>query len=176
VTIRAAGPLAGPASAVPGIHAELLATMPALRGYANSLARHREDAEDLLQDGVLRMLGAADRFVPGSSFRAWAFTILRHRFLNDCVRRRARFVSLDAEDVPLAITAAVQSERLELLDLHRQFATLPAPAQRVLMLAAEGESSYLAIACRDGCAVGTIKSRVHRARAQLRERLHAACN
>jgi RNA polymerase sigma-70 factor (ECF subfamily) len=150
--------------------------MPALRGYANSLARHREDAEDLLQDGVLRMLGAADRFVPGSSFRAWAFTILRNRFLNDCVRRRARFVSLDAQEVPLAITIAVQSQRLELRDLHRQFAMLPAPAQRVLVLAAQGESSYLAIARQDGCAVGTVKSRVHRARAQLRDRLHAACH
>ena len=166
-----------PRPAIPAgwdFHAELLAVLPALRGYARSLARHREDADDLVQDSVSRMLAAADRFTPGTSFRGWSFTILRNRFLSDCLVRRRRFVSLDEQDPQAHSTHAAQAERLELRDLRRQFAQLSTPAQRVLTLAADGCTTYEVIARHDGCAVGTIKSRVHRARAELRGRLHAA--
>lgn len=155
---------------------ELDAVRPALMAYARALARHREDAEDLFQDCVVRLLGACASFAPGSCFRAWAFTILRNRFLSDCVVRRRRFVSLDAEQWPEVSVGATQSHQLEVADLWRQFATLSAPARRLLILAAEGEAPYQAIAQADGCALGTVKSRVHRARAQLRERIAADCH
>ncbi len=147
--------------------------LPALMGYARSLARHREDAEDLFQDSVVRLLASSERFVPGTCFRALAFTIMRNRFLSDCVVRRKRVVSLDAEDVPEPCVAAAQSHRMEVLDLGRQFASLSAAARRMLLLASEGGAPYEAIARADGCALGTVKSRVHRARAQLHQRIAA---
>lgn len=163
----------GPPDHSPDFIEELASVLPALMGYARSLARHREDGEDLFQDGVVRLLASSEHFVPGTCFRAWAFTILRNRFLSDCVVRRRRFVSLDAKERPEPFVEASQSHRMEVVELGRQFASLSAAARRMLLLASEGGAPYAAIARADGCALGTVKSRVHRARAQLRERIAA---
>lgn len=156
------------------IAGQLLAVMPSLTGYARSLAGNRADSDDLVQDAVVSMLAAAARFEPGTNFRAWAFTILRNRFLSEFVVKRRRTVCIDDVDLAFASTRATQSDGLECADLHRHFAELPAEAQALLALAADGATPYDSIAARDGSAVGTVKSRVHRARAQLRRRLDAA--
>lgn len=156
------------------IAGELLAVMPALTGYARSLASNRADSDDLVQDAVVSMLAAAARFEPGTSFRGWAFTILRNRFLSEFVVKRRRTVCIDDVDLAFASTRATQSDGLECDDLRRHFAELPAEAQALLALAADGATPYDQIALRDGSAVGTVKSRVHRARAQLRRKLDTA--
>ena len=162
-------------SAAPSVIAEeLLAVMPALTGYARFLAANRADSDDLVQDAVVNMLSASARFEPGTNFRAWAFTILRNRFLSEFVVKRRRNVCIDDVDMAFACTRPTQSDRLECEDLRRHVAGLSPAAQHLLALAAEGSISYDEIAARDGSAVGTVKSRVHRARAQLRRRLNAA--
>jgi RNA polymerase sigma-70 factor (ECF subfamily) len=156
------------------IAGELLAVMPALTGYARALAGNRADSDDLVQDAMVSMLAAAARFEQGTNFRAWAFTILRNRFLSDFVVKRRRTICIDDVDLAFASTRATQADGLECEDLRRHFAELPAEAQALLALAADGATPYDEIAARDGSAVGTVKSRVHRARAQLRRRLDAA--
>jgi RNA polymerase sigma-70 factor (ECF subfamily) len=148
--------------------------MPALTGYARFLAGNRADSDDLVQDATVNMLAAAARFQPGTNFRAWAFTILRNRFLSAVVPRRRRMVCIDDVDLASVCTRATQSDGLEFDDLRRHVAQLPAPAQALLALAADGSTPYDRIAARDGSAVGTVKSRVHRARAKLRRKLDIA--
>ena len=70
------------------IESDLLACLPDLRAYARSLTRNRHDADDLVQDAVVRMLHSAERYQAGTNFKAWAFTILRNRFLNEFVAKR----------------------------------------------------------------------------------------
>jgi len=163
-----------PAPAPSVIADELSAVLPALRRYAYLLTRSRADSEDVVQDAAVNMLAAAARFEPGTNFRAWAFTILRNRFLSAFVVRRRRTVCLDDVDLAFACTRATQSDGIEFDDLRRHVAHLPAAAQALLALAADGSMRYDEIAARDGSAVGTVKSRVHRARAQLRRKLDAA--
>lgn len=161
------------ASVCPSMQARVIGVLPDLRRYAQSLARHRENGEDLVQDSVVRMLAAADRFDPDTNLRAWAFTIMRNLFLSNCRSPRSRLLCLDDVESGLAGTPPAQTRGLELADLRGQLALLPHAARSQLALAAEGRT-YQALALADGCAVGTVKSRVHRARAALRRQLSAA--
>ncbi len=153
------------------IHDLLVALLPNLRAYARFLTGNRHDADDLVQDTAVRLLAAADRFQPGTNFRAWAFTAMRNRFLNEFVAKRRNHASLDAMDVELGAVAPDQTHGLELQDLARQLMRLPAEHRSILALAADGSLSYEEIAAVSGCAVGTVKSRVHRARAALQRLL-----
>jgi RNA polymerase sigma-70 factor (ECF subfamily) len=156
------------------IHDALVALLPNLRAYARFLTGNRHDADDLVQDTALRLLGAADRFVPGTNFKAWAFTVMRNRFLNEFVAKRRDTRPLDAMPEDFAPLLPTQAHGLELADLVRQFMRL-GPEQRSLLALAAGERlPYEEIAAISGCAVGTVKSRVHRARARLAEMLRDA--
>jgi RNA polymerase sigma-70 factor (ECF subfamily) len=156
------------------IDSELIGLLPNLRAYARFLTGNRHDADDLVQDTVVRLLGAADRFVPGTNFKAWAFTVLRNRFLNEFVAKRRPTCALeDVADQFLSL-APVQTHQMEMGDLAREFSRLPEEYRSVLALAVGEQLSYEEIAGILQCAVGTVKSRVHRARAALQRRLKAA--
>lgn len=99
----------------------LFAVLPSLQGYARALTRNHHDSEDLVQDSIARILAAADRFQPGTNFRAWAFTILRNRFLNAYVASKRRLVGLDDLDLDVASIPPTQMLGLELQDLQRPF-------------------------------------------------------
>ena len=152
----------------------LFAVLPSLRGYARALTRNHHDSEDLIQDSIARILAAAGRFQPGTSFRAWAFTIVRNRFLSAYVTSKRRLVCMDDVDLDVASTAPTQMQGLELQDLQRQFELLPIKAQFVLRFAAEEAVPYATMAKESGCTVNTIKSRVHRARAAMRKQMLSA--
>lgn len=156
------------------VHDLLIALLPNLRAYARFLTGNRHDADDLVQDTALRLVAAADRFVPGTNFRAWAFTTMRNRFLNEFVAKRRGMRSLEEMDVDFAAVAAGQTHGLELRDLARVIMRLPAEQRSVLALAAGEKLSYEEIAAISGCAVGTVKSRVHRARQALQRLLDEA--
>jgi len=156
------------------IHDQLIALLPNLRAFARFLTGNRHDADDLVQDTALRLLGAADRFVPGTNFKAWAFTVMRNRYLNEFVAKRRNTQPIDDMDDDFAPVLPTQAHGLELRDLARQFMRL-SPDQRALLALAAGEKmSYEEIAAISGCAVGTVKSRVHRARAALSKMLRDA--
>ncbi|MCG7361021.1 sigma-70 family RNA polymerase sigma factor [Roseomonas sp. ACRSG] len=149
------------------IQDDLIACLPDLRAYARSLTRNRHDADDLVQDTVVRIMNSADRFQPGTNFKAWAFTILRNRFLNEFVAKRKQTREMDDAEMEQVPTSARQEEGLELADFQRIFHKLPEDHRSILALVAGSGLAYEDVAKVLDCAVGTVKSRVHRARMAL---------
>ncbi len=148
-------------------HAKLTAAIPHLRAFGRSLCGCREMADDLSQETLLKAWAAREHFVAGTSFHAWTFTILRNVYFGQI--RRQRFVG-DYDEVEaerLLNTPATQQSGLQATDVLRAMATLPANQREVLILAAVGHVSYEEMAEICGVAIGTIKSRIARARSAL---------
>jgi len=147
---------------------DLIGHIPRLRAFACRLtAGDRDLADDLVQHSLIKAMQAERTFTPGSNLGAWLFTILRNTFCNHVGSRRAK-VEVHGEDLErLAWTPPTQEGRLETIAFRRAFRQL-APAHReVLVLSILQGHSYESIATRCGCRVGTVKSRVNRARAHL---------
>jgi RNA polymerase sigma factor (sigma-70 family) len=122
----------------------LIEMLPALRRYAWSLTRHRQNSEDLVQDAMVRMLAAEQRFQPGTDFKRWSFTVLRNLFLSGVRSKRGRQISLDDADLDAACTQADQSDGLELQDLQRRTAR---KATRISACAPVARSARSRAAC-----------------------------
>lgn len=150
----------------------LVELIPHLRAFARSLTGgDREFADDLVQDTLVKSMTAEQQFQPGTNLRAWLFTILRNTFCSQVGRKR-RQVELADEDLErLATTAAPQEGRLEAVAFCRAFKRLSPVHREVLVLSVIHGMPYEAIAAQCGCEVGTVKSRVNRARAQLKAML-----
>lgn len=148
-------------------HVVLTDSVPHLRAFARSLCGNRDTADDLTQETLLRAWNARDHFAAGTSFKAWTFTILRNVYYGQI--RRMRFVAHYDEDEAerLLHTPATQESCLEATDVLRAMVLLPTAQREVLILAAVGNVSYEEMAEICGVAVGTIKSRIARARAAL---------
>ena len=158
---------ARPASAGgPSFHEQLVAILPRLRVQAVSMTRNRADADDLVQAAVSNALAAQHSFTPGTNFGAWMFRILRNRFLSDIRRRRD---TCDMDNAPSEALArpAAQEDNLALRELRRRLTDLPPDHRTALMLVTVQGMSYEEAAEVMGCAVGTAKCRVFRARRQL---------
>ncbi len=149
----------------------------ALYRMALRLTGNAADAEDLAQDAVIEALRAFPRFQPGTRFDRWVYRIMSHTFI-DRVRRRRRhpIVSLDAPDRP-SLPAAEPSPEEQALSTERQamvreaMATLPAEFRLAVVLVDLEGLSYEEAAAAMRCALGTVRSRLHRGRLLLRERL-----
>lgn len=146
---------------------ELTEVIPHLRAFARGLCGRPDMADDLVQEAMMKAWAAQERFEPGTSMRAWTFVILRNAYLTDM--RRNRFRGEYDENVAERILTAPadQEEPLHLSDMHRALLTLPPERREALLLVGAGGFSYEEAATICGCAVGTIKSRVGRARAAL---------
>jgi RNA polymerase sigma-70 factor (ECF subfamily) len=146
--------------------AQVVAILPKLRVQALALTRHRAAAEDLVQDAVCNALSAQDSFIPGTNFAAWMHRILRNRFISNLRKRRD---TTDIDDVPSSVfaTDAPHEDRLALKELSKAMGRLPADQREALTMIVVHGMSYEALADATGCAVGTAKSRVFRARRQL---------
>ncbi len=142
---------------------------PELRAYGRRVLGSPDVADDLVQETMVRALEKRGCFRSGTNLRAWAFTILRNLACDRGRRlqRRGPHVPLEGEDLPLA-SRPTQDQRLQQEDFGRRFRRL-SPQQRWILLRVgpDGES-HAAIAARLGISVGTVKSRVSRARARLR--------
>jgi RNA polymerase sigma-70 factor, ECF subfamily len=143
--------------------------IPSLRRYGRSLTGSADRADDLVQDCLERAVARFGQFQPGTDLRAWLFTIL-HNVHCDQARRRARQgIQIPLEDCDhLLRLPARQSQSLELRDLHRAFRSLSPEHQRILLLAGVEGFSCEETAQILGVAVGTVKSRLSRARENLR--------
>ena len=160
---------------------EALAHADALYNLARYLTGRDEGAEDLVQETFARALGAADRFAAGTNLKAWLFRILRNTFL-DGARRRRREPARETRDLeeaagapPLdgALRGDAELDRLRTVvgeEIEEALMTLSEDGRTVVLLDLEGLSEA-EIAGVLGCAAGTVKSRLSRARAALRERL-----
>lgn len=150
---------------------ELVAHLPELRAFARGLTRDAASADDLVQETVMKAWANLDKFQVGTNLRAWLFTIQRNTFYSLVRRRR-----WEAED-PDGIHAARLTQRPEqdgamnFRDLSEALATLPHEQREALTLVGAAGLSYEEAAAICECAIGTVKSRVNRARARLLELL-----
>ena len=162
------------------VAAEIVDLQPRLYRFARSLTADPEEASDLAQETTVRALGALRSFTPGTNLRAWLFRILRNVHLN---RRRA--ARLHSEPIPLEVAQAeavfarggmraVEHEVLVRADVQAvlaAFRRLPERYAAPLYLTAIAERSYAEVATELGIPLGTVMSRVHRARQLLLARL-----
>jgi RNA polymerase sigma-70 factor (ECF subfamily) len=150
---------------------ELIALIPFLRAFSRSLCGDRDLAEDLAQDALAKARRAQRSYQPGSNLKAWLFTILRHEHLS--YRRRA-WRQAGWDETKAAEIPGIPNEQnwtAELSDVGRAIFELPFEQREALILVGVGGFSYEEAAQIGNVAVGTIKSRVYRARATLEERL-----
>ena len=148
---------------------DLIELLPSLRAFARSLAHNPAQADDLVQDTLVKALANVDRFEPGTNLRAWLFTILRNHYYSQL--RKAKREVEDAEG-RLAARLSVRPEQdgsVDLEDFKIAFQQLQPDHREVLTLVGASGCSYEEAAEICGCAVGTIKSRVNRARRKLTE-------
>jgi RNA polymerase sigma-70 factor (ECF subfamily) len=148
------------------VTASLLEILPDMRAFARSLTREKTHADDVVQDATVRALTSAHLYSPGTNFKAWMFTIIRHCFYND-MRTSQRFTALP-ENLSEKGGAGDQEVNLELCDFRRAFWELSPEHREILTLIGPSDLSYDEAAIVCDCAVGTVKSRVSRARAELR--------
>jgi len=157
------------ATAEASIKDGILEVLPSLRAYAISLVRNIEQADDLVQETILRAWHKQGSFQPGTNLNAWLFTILRNQFHSQYRKKKREVEDVDGTYASQLKCAPEQIHKIEMHDLNAALQQLP-PDQReaLLLVAAEGLSYEEAAEICD-TAVGTIKSRVNRARTRLAE-------
>jgi RNA polymerase sigma-70 factor (ECF subfamily) len=146
---------------------DVIALIPALRAFAWSLSHNASDADDLVQDTLIKAWSHRDRFEPGTNLRAWMFTILRNTYYTAAIRRR-REVSDETGKYAATLTAAASQDwSVALSSLQAALQQLPDEHREALILVGAIGMTYEEAAEICGCALGTIKSRVNRARTRL---------
>jgi RNA polymerase sigma-70 factor, ECF subfamily len=146
-------------------HDQLISFMPKMRVWALALTRNRSAADDLTQDVATKVLVAQNCFIPGTNFAAWVHRIMINHFISS-VRSKREFT--DSDNLPDVPVAASHEDRTALRELGWALERLPADQREALSMIVLQERSYEDAAEQTGCAIGTLKSRVHRARLQLR--------
>lgn len=146
---------------------ELPTHLPALRAFAISLTRDATQADDLVQDTIVKAWSNFDKFAPGSNLRAWLFTILRNTFFS--AKRKTRREVPDPDGIHTAglYEKPAHDGRLALADFRTAFDKLSPEQREVLILVGASGFSYEEAAEMTGVAVGTVKSRANRARQKL---------
>jgi RNA polymerase sigma-70 factor (ECF subfamily) len=149
------------------LRSDLLAAVPHLRAFAISLTNNPDRADDLVQDTLVRAWANIDRFEQGTNLTAWLFTILRNLFRSEYRKRKREVEDADGSFAARLKTQPDQQAHLDYEDFRRALGRLPVEQREALLLVAAQGMSYeeAAVVCR--VAVGTIKSRVNRARFRL---------
>ena len=146
---------------------ELAEVVPHLRAFARGLCGRPDMADDLVQETMLKAWAAQDRFEPGTSMRAWTFVILRNVYLTEMRRNRFRGDYDETVAERVLVESPSQEEPIHLDDMRRALMALPEERREALLLVGAGGFSYEEAAEICQCPVGTIKSRVGRARATI---------
>jgi RNA polymerase sigma-70 factor, ECF subfamily len=155
----------------PSIRDVMLAAIPSLRAFAISLSGSVDRADDLVQETVMRAMASIDLFAPGTNMAAWLVTILRNLFRSQYRKRRREVEDPDGSYQASLKAPPEQFGRLEFKELVEALAKLPHLQREALLLVAASGFSYDEAAAICGIAVGTVKSRVSRARQLLAELL-----
>lgn len=150
--------------------AELYEVLPALRRFALSLTRNEDRADDLVQDSVERALLKSEYFEPGTNLRSWIFTVCRRVFLNQIRKQKSRGVSVELDDAPQVklAEAAPQDGALAFSEMAGHFERLPLRDKVVLSLVVIEGMKYEEAATLLDVPVGTVRSRLSRARSRLK--------
>ena len=150
---------------------DMVALVPQLHTFARSLCRDGVRADDLVQEALMRAINNIQRFKPGTNLKAWLFTIVRNEHYSQLRRGKFEAQGMDIELLPEPSVPPDHDGKLELRDLNRALAALSPGQRTALILVSVSGFSYEEAAEICGCAVGTIKSRVARARETLLEML-----
>jgi RNA polymerase sigma-70 factor (ECF subfamily) len=146
---------------------DVVELIPALRAFAWSLSHNGSDADDLVQDTLIKAWTNRDKFEPGTNLRAWLFTILRNTYYTHVLRRRREVRDEQGEYAGALKTPATQDWSMAMRSLQLALQQLPPEHREALILVGAAGLSYEEAAEICGCALGTIKSRVNRARNRL---------
>ena len=146
---------------------EVVALIPALRAFAWSLSHNGSDADDLVQDTLIKAWTNREKFEPGTNLRAWLFTILRNTYYTNVLRRRREVRDEAGEYAATLRTPPTQDWSVAMRALQGALQQLPDEHREALILVGAAGLSYEEAAEICNCALGTIKSRVNRARARL---------
>ena len=156
------------------LRASLLNAIPHLRAFAISLTGKVDQADDLVQEAIMRGLSHLDSFTPGTDLQAWLFTILRNLFYTSLRKRRREVEDPDGVIAGMLSTAPEQHGRLDLNDLRTALGRLSVEQREALLLVGAEGMSYEEAAAICEVNIGTIKSRINRARTRLAELLDVA--
>jgi len=152
----------------------MLALIPSLRAFAFSLCSSFERADDLVQETLLKAWQNLDKFEEGTNLRAWLFTILRNAYFSELRKRRREVEDVDGKKTASLSVAPAQQDHVDMQDFHEALKLLPADQREALVLVGAAGMSYEEAAEVAQCAIGTIKSRVNRARTKLTDMLGLA--
>jgi RNA polymerase sigma-70 factor (ECF subfamily) len=148
---------------------DLIEHLPRLRRYARALTGDAGRADDLVQDTLERALAKLDRWQPGSDLRAWLFTLMHNLFVSQLRARRPQETAMD--DAPEAPVSGGQLEAMAVRDIHAALSRLPDEQREVLLLVGLEQFAYAEAAEVLGVPVGTVMSRLARAREKMRRLL-----
>jgi RNA polymerase sigma-70 factor (ECF subfamily) len=146
---------------------EVVSLIPALRAFAWSLSHNAADADDLVQDTLIKAWTHRAKFEPGTNLRAWLFTILRNTYYTNAVRRRREVADENGKHAASLSSGPTQDWSVAMRALQAALKQLPDEHREALILVGAAGLTYEEAAEICGCALGTIKSRVNRARARL---------
>lgn len=150
---------------------DLIEHLPRLRRYARALTGDAGSADDLVQDTLERALAKLDLWQPGSDLRAWLFTLMHNLFVNQIRVRRPQETAID--DAPDQPVSGGQLEALVARDIHAALGRLPEAQREVLLLVGLEQFGYAEAAQVLGVPIGTVMSRLARAREHMRQLLAA---
>jgi len=150
---------------------EMLAALPSLRAFAVSLSRRHDRADDLVQETVMKAWSKQESFQPGTNMRAWLFTILRNEFYSQMRRKGRELPDPDGLFADNLASHPEQYGKMDLADFKGALDQLPDDQREAIVLIGASGFAYEEAAAIAGVAVGTIKSRVNRARVKLQELL-----
>lgn len=147
--------------------ADIINALPALRTFALSLCGDGTRADDLVQEAFARAWANQHRFRPGTNFTAWLFTILRNQFYSERRKAKREVEDADGAHAERLVALADQEDASTLNTVREHLSLLPAAQREALLLVGAEGFTYEEAADRIGCQVGTVKSRVSRARSSL---------
>jgi RNA polymerase sigma-70 factor, ECF subfamily len=151
----------------PSVRDDLLAQIPSLRAFAVSLCGQMDKADDLVQEALVKAWSNLGSFTEGTNMRAWLFTILRNVYYSEHRKRRREVQDADGMFSARLMVHPAQNGHMDLQDFREALAGLPSDQREALILVGASGFSYEEAAAICEVAVGTIKSRVNRARSAL---------
>jgi RNA polymerase sigma-70 factor (ECF subfamily) len=155
----------------PSFKRDLLATLPSLRAFAFSLCGRHDKADDLVQDTIMKAWAKQESFELGTNIKAWLFTILRNEFYSQMRKRGREVQDSDGLFTERMSVHPEQFGHMDMADFKKALARLPDDQREAVILIGASGFSYEEAAKICDCAVGTMKSRVSRARTRLQDLL-----
>ena len=154
----------------------LVLEMSSLRAFAVSLCGDKDRADDLVQETLFKAWNHLDSFREGTNLKAWLFTILRNTYFSERRKRRREVEDADGSYAAQLASPAEQPGHMDMQDFRAVLVRLPDDQREALILVGAAGFSYEEAAQISGCPVGTIKSRVNRARVRVAEMLGLAAD